>query len=306
MELSFQAILPEVDSGRLMLDLPLDICTKIDDKPMQKVNVKINGLSYLCNLYKKEDGRFSLHIIRAIKRDIGLGCSVSVSIEAIENTKKDALDIHQVVLNWENNECKELMRSVGVKEGNIIIDFGCGYGHYTLPCAFALNSTGMVYAIDCDNSTLKWIKTKMDMYNIHNIETIKTDGSLNINFADESIDTVLMYDIIHIVECSDNCNSKIPIRLPIYQEAYRVLKKGGILSVLSFDSEIKKITTNNCTRGKVTYQDIITEIIDFGFVFSHSVKGGVHFDWYHSNYQMNKGISFEKLERGTIYNFTKA
>lgn len=305
MGLSFQVVLPQEDSGRLMMDLPLDICSKLEDKPMQKVKVIINGLSYLCNLYKKQDNRFSLHIIRAIKRDIGLGCSVSVSLESVEDTQKDTVDIHQAVQNWENNECVKLMRNTGVKEGDKIIDFGCGYGHYTVPCAMALNGTGMVYAIDGDNNALEWIKTKMDMYKIDNINTIKTDRSLKIDFEDRSIDAVLMYDIVHIVKCSDGCKSDIPIRLPIYQEAHRVLKEGGRLSVLTFDSEIKKITSKDCIRGKFTYNDLITEIIDFGFDYSHSVEGGIHFDWYHSNYQINKGLSFDKLERGTIYNFTK-
>lgn len=238
-------------------------------------------------------------------KEIDLGQTLSITMENVfsndleKNRQKNLL--HQIILDWEITECKKLMEKIGIKNGNKIIDFGCGYGHYTLPCALALNDTGKVYAIDRYNEPLKWIKKKAKLFNVNNIETVKTEGSLEIGFSDKSIDIVLLYDIIH----GEDVKTKESIRFSLYKESHRVLKKNGILSVLNFDSDIKKISPNKDKRIETIYRDINKEIIEAGFKFSHSVNNGVHFDDYHDNKKMNKVLLFSELERGVIYNFTK-
>jgi cyclopropane fatty-acyl-phospholipid synthase-like methyltransferase len=37
--------------------------------------------------------------------------------------------------NYTEERCKEILEKVGVKEGQIILDFGCGSGNYTIPAA---------------------------------------------------------------------------------------------------------------------------------------------------------------------------
>jgi ubiquinone/menaquinone biosynthesis C-methylase UbiE len=219
----------------------------------------------------------------------------------MENSSKNIKDLHKTVLDWETTEAKRLMESIGIKPGDKIVDFACGYGHYTFPCALALNKSGIIYAIDKDINPLKWIKTKMEMFDIQNIETIRTSGSWNIEFPVNSIDIVLLYDVIH----AQDIHTKQTVRFQLYHEAQRILKQGGILSMLTFDSEKKKLSSQNKDRGKMTYQDIINEITEIGFTFSNKIDGAIHFDHYHSNYQRKKGITFSELEKGSIYNFIK-
>lgn len=301
MKISFVATLPKKDSARLLMDLPESICKKIDNKSFQKVNVTINDRKYLCNLFQKNN-IYSLHIITAIKKDFGLGKTLSFVIENIIENVTENNDMHKTVLDWELNECKKLMEKIGIKKGYIIIDFACGYGHYTIPCALALNKSGKVYAIDKDKKPLEWINKKCEMFKLNNIETIKTSGLWKIDFPDNSADIILLYDVIH----AKDIQTKKFIRFTLYQESQRVLKKGGILSVLTFDSEIKKISSKNIkNKSQEIYQDMINEIIEMGFNFSHIINNAIHFDYYHSNYHMNKGIEFLELEKGNIYNFKK-
>ena len=303
MQFTFVSTLPEKDSGRLLMDIPVKITE--EGKWSNKAKVTVNDTCYLCNIYKKVDGFCSIHLIRALKRDVGLGKTVELTLELIEETKLDIPDIHSKVLNWEQNEGKELMHEIGIKNDYSIIDFGCGFGHYTLPCALAMNNTGKVYAIDLKTAELKWIRKKSEMFSVSNIETVKTKGSLSMDFPEKSVDFVLLFDIIHSGIKQESNKAAIPIRFPLYKEAYRVLKKGGILSILDFESQMKAVPDKNGIHKKSTLKDLVEEMPEYGFELYKTVGNGIHFDWYHNYSKMKKGFKFEELEKGTVYNFIK-
>lgn len=298
MIIKLKTTIPSEDRGRLLMSLPYDETRVLDKLPTQKVIVVINKKKYTCNLFYKEDDIFYLHIIRAIKNDVGLGVKVTFTLETIEENEK-ANKIHDDVLDWETSKCKHIMKEIGIKEKDTVVDFGCGYGHYTIGCALALENTGKVIAIDCDSKALKWINEKEKMFSINNIETVKTSGESTINLPDNSVDVILLYDILHI-EDKNTAKSLAPT---LYKEAYRVLKENGILSTLNFISDVKRMKKKN--NQQMTFDDIHNDIINAGFSFSHSVENGVHFDWYHSSYRLKKGVLFSQLEKGTIQNYSK-
>lgn len=297
--MEFEATIPAVDSGRLLMEIPLKATTGLKKEPLQKVTVTIDEKVYLCNLFYKENS-FWLHIIRGIKREVGLGVKTTFIMEPIVNVEAKKEEIHDQVLQWETTTCKSLMKQVGVKQEDYVVDFGCGYGHYTLGCALALEQSGVVFAVDCDAKALKWINKKEQMYKIDNIKTIQTNGMPVIDFPDNSVDVVLLYDIGHIHEKG----TKKSLAPNLFKEAYRVLKKGGILSTLNFNSDIKKMRFED-EKTKIIREDIDAAIVQVGFSFSHIVASGVHFDWYHSRHRLKKGLLFADLEREKIYNYVK-
>lgn len=298
MVIKLKTTIPFEDKKRLLMALPYNETRVLDKLPTQKVTVVINKKKYTCNLFYKDDNIFYLHITSLIKKEVGLGSRVALTLETteeIEATNK----IHKDVLDWETSECRHIMKKVGIKENDTIVDFGCGYGHYTLGCAFALENTGKVIAIDCDSKALKWIDEKEKMFSINNIETIKTSGESAISLPDNSVDVILLYDILHI----QDKNTGKSLAPALYKEAYRVLKKNGILSILNFISDVKTMKMEN--NQQMTFDDIHKGIINVGFSFSHSVENGVHFDWYHSSYRLKNGLLFSQLEKGTIQNYIK-
>jgi len=128
------------------------------------------------------------------------------------------------VKEWLNREGDVFLKDIGIKKADVVLDFGCGDGPYTIPAAKVVGKEGKVYAIDKDvesiNKLMKIAKTK-DLQNI--IPLHAKSEELKINLESESIDVVLLYDILHYMENLE--------RKKIYEEIYRILKTSGFLSV---------------------------------------------------------------------------
>ena len=104
------------------------------------------------------------------------------------------------VKEWLNREGEAFLEDIGIKKRDIVLDFGCGAGHYTIPAAKMVSKEGKVYAMDKDIESMYKLmeiaKTK-DLKNIMPLHT-KSEES-KINLESESIDVVLLYDVIHLV-----------------------------------------------------------------------------------------------------------
>ncbi|MCK4241582.1 MAG: class I SAM-dependent methyltransferase, partial [Candidatus Atribacteria bacterium] len=63
--------------------------------------------------------------------------------------------------NYIGRKCKEILKRVGIKEGQIVLDFGCGEGNYTIPAAKIVGNKGKVYGLDEDRYKLKELEEKV-------------------------------------------------------------------------------------------------------------------------------------------------
>ena len=54
------------------------------------------------------------------------------------------MDIHKKIKKWEKNDGPKLMRELGIKTDSIIIDMGCGFGHYSIAIQNILGKNGKV------------------------------------------------------------------------------------------------------------------------------------------------------------------
>jgi len=286
--------------------LTADVCQAINHAqiPIHKVDVIVNEEKYNgCYLHQKKDGLYALGMVKPLIRAVGLGQTFNGTIEKYVFDRSNFETMDKAVLDWEQGEGKAVMRKVGIKEGDVVVDFGCGYGHYTIPCALAMNNIGKVYAIDTGGRELNWIAQKCDMFGINNVEVIRTKGQLTLDMPDNSADFILLYDVLHHWE--SDAAAKHAARLGFFQEAHRVLKPNGTLSTVNFESEGDKKYAKEAYFGKPMAQVFFDEIMDAGFVYMNDVEGAVHFDWYHSAHRVNKGLQFSQLETGEIYNFAK-
>ena len=91
--------------------------------------------------------------------------------------------------------CEEILKRVGIKEGQIILDFGCGSGNYTISAAKIIGNKGKVYAVDEDRHKLKELAQKTKSAGLKNIEIKETSGKLNFGFKKNTFDVVLLYGI---------------------------------------------------------------------------------------------------------------
>jgi len=91
----------------------------------------------------------------------------------------------------------ELLKSIGIKAGQVVLDFGCGSGTYTIPVAKIVGDKGKVYALDKDSEVLNESMHKAGSAGLKNITRIDTSGEYKVNLADNSVDVVLLFDVLH-------------------------------------------------------------------------------------------------------------
>jgi len=113
----------------------------------------------------------------------------------------------------------KILEEAGVKPGMAVLDFGCGPGTFTIASAGLVGREGKVYALDINPLALESVRRYASSKNLGNIQAIH--GNEIKNIPDESIDIVLLYDVLH--DFADPA--------PIMAEIHRVLKPNGVLSV---------------------------------------------------------------------------
>jgi predicted methyltransferase len=168
---------------------------------------------------------------------------------------------------WEAKEGVEFLKKVGVKSGQTVLDFGCRVGHYTIPAAKVVGNEGIVYAVDKEQQALDELQHKALAYNLTNIRIIKTSGRLRLSLESAIADVILFYDILHYLKRRD--------RKKLYDEAFRILKQDGFLSVYPKHT-LEDGPTQEFDRLRVS--DVKQEIEGSDFVFERKHCGLISHD----------------------------
>lgn len=104
-----------------------------------------------------------------------------------------------------------------------VIDFGCGYGTFSIPAAQI--TKGVVYAVDDDDGHISECERKAKEAGLNNVICERRDFILNgVSHADNMIDYAMLFNILH---------AENPAK--ILQEAYRVLSPLGKVGVIHWN-----------------------------------------------------------------------
>jgi len=117
------------------------------------------------------------------------------------------------------NLSRQLQKS-GVREGQAVLDFGCGSGHFTIAAARMVKDNGKIFALDIQTLSIETVKKKVAKEGLTNVSTILSDRDTGL--PDESVDVVLLYRTFYLVKDKQG----------LLDELHRVLKPDCILSVL--------------------------------------------------------------------------
>ena len=119
---------------------------------------------------------------------------------------------------------KRILKTLGIDNSiGDIVDFGCGYGTFTIPVAQIVK--GKVYSIDIEQEMIKETKRKAEQKKLENVEVILRDFvSKGSGLEKESVDYVMLFNILHTDK---------PERL--LKEAYRILRDGGKLGIIHWN-----------------------------------------------------------------------
>jgi len=120
----------------------------------------------------------------------------------------------------------EVLERAGLRKGQIVLDFGCGSGTYTIPAARTVGGQGKVYALDKDKEALDEVMRKARSAGLKNVERMETSGKLEIDLPDGSVDVVLLFDVFH-----DYYFPARGDRRRLLDEIYRVMKPSAFMSV---------------------------------------------------------------------------
>ena len=180
--------------------------------------------------------------------------------------------------NWLEKSSKKILEHIGIKSGQRVLDFGCGEGNYTIPAARIVGKRGLVYGLDKDKHVLDQLMGKAKSLGLENIRTLAIPEGSKIGLDSESIDVVLLYDIVHYYYYPGKKE-----RRKLLREVYRVLKPNAVLSLYPTHLE---------SGAKPNLAEVEQEIAEVNFGLD-------------SEYPEMIMLHDNKLEKGRVINFKK-
>lgn len=121
-------------------------------------------------------------------------------------------------------EPAKVLETFGLNAGiHDVVEFGCGYGTFTLATAGIVSGT--VYAFDIETDMVSKVEQKCREAGISNVIAVVRDFvNDGTGLAENSMDAALLFNILHHDE---------PVAL--IKEALRVLKPNGMLAVIHWN-----------------------------------------------------------------------
>jgi len=117
----------------------------------------------------------------------------------------------------------ETLNIMGLKEARDVVEFGCGYGTFTIPAAKMIQGT--IYAIDIESEMTEATEKEAKAEGLRNVKPVLRDFmSEGTGLPSESSDYVMLFNILHIEDPET-----------MLREAWRILKQGGKLGIIHWN-----------------------------------------------------------------------
>ncbi len=149
-----------------------------------------------------------------------------------------------------------------LREGETVVDLGCGAGFDCFLAANKVGESGKVIGIDMTEEMLEKANNNKEKRGDNNIEFIFGEIE-NLPLKDESVDAIISNCVINLS----------PNKAGVFSEAFRILKKGGrmyisdivLLKELSSEQKEDKDLLTGCVAGALLKSDYLGKIKKAGF-----------------------------------------
>lgn len=123
---------------------------------------------------------------------------------------------------------KNILAQLLIHKDSVVIDFGSGFGTYTFLLSDIVGRNGTVFAVDVQKHLIDMIKKEANSLGKKNIYPMFADiekiGGIPLN--NEIADYIFIVNVLNIVK-----DKRI-----VFEEAKRLLKKGGRLVIVEHDT----------------------------------------------------------------------
>ena len=147
-----------------------------------------------------------------------------------------------------------MLQQIGIRRGQTVLDFGCGYGAYTIPVAEIVGKHGRVYALDKDKEALDALMQRGESAGLKNIDRMETLGELEIGLTDEAVDVVLLFDVFHSFSFP-----KTDDRRRLLIEIRRVMKPSAFLAISVWPNLVEPETEDEMKSADFRLEKVISE-----------------------------------------------
>lgn len=130
---------------------------------------------------------------------------------------------------------EETLVKLGINEGQVFADIGCGTGFFTIPAAKLVGTTGKVYALDIAPEMLEAIGQRLKDCGDEEMEQMLLSENVILKLSEEnrlplengSLDVVFLALVLHELEDYRN----------FFREVKRVLKEDGRAVMVEWKKE---------------------------------------------------------------------
>ncbi|MCX6765453.1 MAG: class I SAM-dependent methyltransferase [Candidatus Moranbacteria bacterium] len=122
-----------------------------------------------------------------------------------------------------------IIRQLDVVPGNVVADFGCGAGYFSIPFAQKIGKEGKVYCLDVLPQALEAVESRAKIMGITNIITrrVNLENKQGSKLDKESVDWVVLKDILFQNQQKE----------AIIEEVHRVLKPQGKTLIVEWNDK---------------------------------------------------------------------
>lgn len=158
---------------------------------------------------------------------------------------------------------REIIKHLEIKKGDLVADFGCGSGYFSIPFAQAVGNKGKVYCLDVLPQALESVKGQAKILGISNIFTqrVNLENENGSELKNNSLDWVIMKDVLF-----QNKNKK-----NLFKEAYRILKPEGRVLIMEWGDNL---LVGPDEKKRIAREKMIQLTNDQRFIIKKDVPAG--------------------------------
>ncbi len=149
-----------------------------------------------------------------------------------------------------------------IKEGDIVLDLGCGAGFDCFLASRKVGKNGKVIGVDMTKEMIRKAKLNAEKMGVENVEFVLGEIE-KLPIKDDSVNVIITNCVINLT----------PDKTKTFKEAHRVLRKGGkmyisdivLLKELLMEQKSNKDLLTGCVAGALLKDDYLNKIKKAGF-----------------------------------------